>query len=247
MLAPACSGSSGQAEERGEVTAETGEALSAAVRAYGEIVTGEDDRTVLSSIAAMDSPAYVYAQHLLAALALLPPSTVHATVVPYGSGLRVCDPPPDDEAQGETACNVLDRFQMDDDGRIRTFSLNGEPVDGRVTRGLGTGTVIDGITVAVETAVVSTGGNLNIVFVVSNGTDGPLTPLRDDLRYQTAGGEAAERSDYAGGFPPEIPPGNSFRMIGLFENSDFGGSLAFFGRMSQGKSVEIDVPVPTPG
>jgi hypothetical protein len=211
--------------------------------AYVRLVTGSDDEPDLASVAATGSPARLYGLHLLATRAMTGP-TEHA-VERDGVDLRVCSRLAG-AADAAVDCHTLGGFRIDEDGRLRTFSINGQPLGGRVTRGDRRGVTADGVTIVVETAVVSTRGDLVVVFAVTNNRLEPLRAVPERARYLPAYRPPVATPEDLVRDPTVIPPGVRLRTMALFEGSVFGGMLRFVGRTPDGAELDVEVAVPDP-
>jgi hypothetical protein len=201
---------------------------------FVRLIAGQGEGTDLGSVASPASPAFLYGLHHLAALEMNRPSDY--SIEPVGADLRACD---------AMACFTFGGFRIDRDGRIRTFSVDDQPVDGRVTSGHRLGATAEGVTVVVKTAVVSTRGHLNVVFEVTNDRSQPLTTLPDRARYLPVDGTPVASPEDVLREPFEIPPGALLRTMAVFDHSRFGGTLVFVGQTGDGTEVEIEVAVPT--
>jgi hypothetical protein len=186
---------------------------------FVRLIAGQGEGTDLESVASPASPAFLYGLHHLAALEMNRPSDY--SIEPVGADLRACD---------AMACFTFGGFRIDRDGRIRTFSVDDQPVDGRVTSGHRLGATAEGVTVVVKTAVVSTRGHLNVVFEVTNDRSQPLTTLPDRARYLPVDGTPVASPEDVLREPFEIPPGALLRTMAVFDHSRFGGALVFVAR-----------------
>jgi hypothetical protein len=202
---------------------------------FVRLIAGQGEGTDLESVASPASPAFLYGLHHLAALEMNRPSDY--SIEPVGADLRACD---------AMACFTFGGFRIDRDGRIRTFSVDDQPVDGRVTSGHRLGATAEGVTVVVKTAVVSTRGHLNVVFEV---TKRPLPTAHDPSRPSAL--PAGRRN------PGRVPRGRAAGTLrdparrppshdGGFRPLAIRRSTGLRGQTDDGTGVEIEVAVPPP-
>jgi hypothetical protein len=211
--------------------------------AYLRVLVGEDRDTALEEVTVADSPAYLYGLHRFASMEVH--GVVNYSIEADGDEVHLCELPSGGGGlRGE--CLTLGGFRIDGDGLIRTFMIDGVSIDGRIARGRPPGVTVDAMTVVVQTAMVTSEGDLVVAFDTYNGRAEALTIAADGLRYQPAGGPPVRLSDESSWEPVEVPPKTRVLDMPQFPAADLGGALTVTGRAPGGVEIEVEVPVPTP-
>lgn len=221
---------------------EPGGELPDVAEAYLRVLVGEDWDTALEEVTVANSPAYLYGLHRFASMEVH--RGVDYSIEADGDEVHLCELPSRGGPPGD--CLTLGGFRTDGDGLIQTFTIDGVSIDGRIARGRPPGVTVDGMTVVVLTAMVTSEGDLVVAFDTHNGRDEPLTIAPDGLRYQPAGGPPIGLSDEARWEPVDVPPKARVLDMPQFPAADLGGTLTATGRTPSGVEIEVEVPVPTP-
>lgn len=210
--------------------------------AYLRVLVGEDRDTALEEVTVANSPAYLYGLHRFASMQVH--GVVDHSTEPDGDEVLLCELPSGGGLSGD--CLTLGGFRTDGDGLIRTFTIDGVSIEGRIARGRPPGVTVDGMTVVVQTAMVTSEGDLVVAFDTYNGRAEPLTLVADGLRYRPAGGPPIGLSDDARWEPVDVPPEARVLDMPQFPAAWLGGALTVTGRTPGDVEIEVEVRVPPP-
>lgn len=217
-------------------------------RDYFDIL-GRDDLGEMAGmldLATPGSPAHLYAQHQIAftrALGSLP-----GTTEVRSDAIEMCSELLDENGQTRQECYIYADFEANaDTGLLESFSVDGNPIDGRIAAGDPEGVTEQGVTVKVVTAFQATRGNMAINADVVNNLSTPVDVAEYDFEYVDADGRQYAQAPFVfSNLPSTIQPGATASAVGLFEQAPFGGTFTFVG-FTNDFATEIRISVPVSG
>jgi hypothetical protein len=187
------------------------------------------------------SPARAYAIHQQASVAAFPQQDPPDTVSVNEDTIDLEATP----NEGEPYTTTYGDFEVDpDSGRLVSFSVNGESLDGRIVVG-GQPVSSNGVTVTPVSAYRTvTGDVLNVNVEVANGTDGPFSAGAGNSSYVNADGSQVQTTYWGG--PNDVQAGANAAFSIDFERSDLGGTLFYSGFLDDFRTeASFQVPFPT--
>jgi hypothetical protein len=225
-------------------TAAPATAASMAVDNVAGYFDGLSQRATVVGGAAPAGDAELFAQHQASVRDLLaaPTSTVTAMSVP--TGIDLCDV--------DGVCVSYADIATDADGLVTTFSVDGQPLAGRVV-GAGAPVEHDGVSVRVTSAYQTTNGDLHVVVEVTSRADvdielfgfaAVLESAAVDAVDVVEAVEAVEASGVWG--TTSVAAFASGRQLIAFAHSAPSGRLLLSGLRSDGVDVAFDVDLPDP-
>ena len=178
-----------------------------------------------------------YAEHLRLSRELVGDTPTAATVTATDGTVEVCE---------GTDCVVYDQIITDPtSGRLVTFSIDGEPLAGRLS-GTGLPTDDDGVIGRTITAYRSNAGQVLVVVEVSNTTDVAIEVFGFAAVLRPAAAASGSEAVSVWG-QPEIPAGAVGNLLMVFDSDGVEGRLQLNGLRSDGIEFELDMSIPTPG
>lgn len=116
-------------------------------------------------------------------------------------------------------------FEIDDDGLLTGFMIDGVALEGRLV-GSGEPTEVDGVGAHVVSGFqLVTSGRPIVIVEIANGSDAAYVVVRATYRAP----DGAELATGPSGDALGVPPGGSNRVALLFDEADFGGSITLNG------------------
>jgi hypothetical protein len=192
--------------------------------------------TVVGAAPAEDAELFALHQASVRELLAEPASTLTAASVP--TGIDLCDV--------DGACVSYADIATDADGLVTTFSVDGQPLAGRVV-GAGAPIEHDGVSIRVASAYQTTNGDLLVVVEVTSRADVDFELFGFAAVLESAAVGAVEASGVWG--TTSVAALASGRQLIAFPHSAPSGRLLLSGLRSDGVDVafEVDLPErPTP-
>jgi hypothetical protein len=197
-------------------------------------------------LSAEGSPAHLYARHHIASRRLMGGGAA-ATVEVSGERARSCGGMVEGDGRATDACLDLTGFDVDDEGLVVDFDVNGTPVGGRIVAGDPAGVSHDaGVTVTVDTALRTTAGTLVASLQVANLEGHYLDLVDDQWAYAPPDGAVVDEPAELVGRAADVPPGATSGVLAVFDQAALGGTLTFVARAVEGEEIRVEVPVPAP-
>lgn len=136
--------------------------------------------------------------------------------------------------EGET-CGIWADFTTDpESGLLTGFTIDGQPLDGRLLGGSGESTSATGATFTLVSAYKSVqGDSLFVVVEVENGPE-PVTIYPSSAEYVTPDGRQVTAVDGVG--PTELRPSAKATYVPVFDGADLGGTVYIVGYAEQDQS-----------
>jgi hypothetical protein len=151
--------------------------------------------------------------------------------------VKACRSQPDESQD----CAIYSDFQLDADGRLQSFSIDGLTIEGRLA-GTGDPVVADGVTATLSAAYRSGQGSVWVFVDLVNDRDTGIVVAGDVSPYVAPDGgltmpaEGVQRG-------PTIPPHGTGTVLLKFDSSEIGGSLEVK-VLTDDPDTEIVLPVP---
>jgi hypothetical protein len=182
-----------------------------------------DKMTAMRSYTVAGQPADLYAVYQRQAALVyrdnaqsLQPETTTQT----GDGYHLCHP---DAPNATNSCADFTAFKVDANGKLVTFAVNGQALDGKLAAP-GATTGGNGITVSMDGAYYSAQASaLGITYTITNGTNNTVTAGPTATQYKDPDGIVASPTDELGN--SSIPPSSKARYWVSFAGMTVGGSL----------------------
>jgi hypothetical protein len=208
---------------------------------YVSLIADEDPRAekVLLSLTAPGSPAYFYGLFVLgqsvSVLAMggqLNPHRAHA----QGGSVLLCPRPT--AGQATVKCVPFSNFRGDSSGRIVSFSISGQPVDGRSVIGTGAHVPVPFGGYVRLTAAVASASLVAIIHLAAGSKGLDLV----SVQYVTSSGQKVTPEAVTS--PPALPPGKQTEMAAAFRAAPRGGTIILTVRpYSGGASSTVGIRV----
>ena len=205
-----------------------------------EVIAGRDPAALeqARSLAVPGSPAERYFAHQAAARRLIGAAAA-ATVTPNtqnAGALDICEP--------DGSCvSVGGLDTAPDTGLLRTFQIDGVPIDARVT-GAGATATTDGLSLRVLSAARSAGGGLTVVVEASNSTTTAVQWFGFAATYADDTGAVVECAGVWG--TVDLVGGATVSFLLAFPEAALPGVISLTGLREDGVDVAATVDVPSP-
>jgi len=191
----------------------------------------------MRAFASPGSPADLYASYQIQrarAFPQEPPDDVEART---DGTVKACTSQPN----GSQDCAIYSDFQLDADGRLQSFSIDGLTIEGRLA-GTGDPVVADGVTATLSAAYRSGQGSVWVFVDLVNDRNAGIVVAGDASPYVTPdGGQTMPAEGVERG--PTIPPHETGTVVLRFDSSEIGGSLDLK-VLTDDAGTEIVLPVP---
>jgi hypothetical protein len=243
-LATACGG--GGNDGAGATTVETD--VPQAARDYFEALATNDpsDMAVALDVAAVDSPAELYATHQIA-FARVPGVAPFTTTVDVGDDNIVLTSrgvSTDGTTEFEDSTTFSDFTLVDD--RLATFSVDDNPVADRIRGGDPAGVSSNGVTVKIITAYQAHEGDLVLNVEITNMRKAEVQTTVSEWTLDSADGRQLKPAQPSGFVLSSILPGTTQPHFVMYEQVPLGGSLGVVASASDLETgLRFDVPVPS--
>jgi hypothetical protein len=197
-------------------------------------------------LAADGSLAELYAQYHIARMRYAGPAPSTSDV--KGATVEQCGEEVNAAGGTETVCSVFSDFEVDDAGRLVTFSVDGSAIADRLRAGDPAGVTADGVTVRVVAAYLTAQGDLAVVLDVTNGSEGVAQV--DDCAATYTGPDGRQVTQLCVSLLPRVQPGATASVVYIIEQATLGGVLSISAATDEREpgsfydSVALDIPVP---